>query len=112
MSTGADVEEWPPWSRSALCSFRRRTLGVFHGVGARRLRARLDELRYRRSRREKREDLFRRLLERCLLHGAALPSAGAQPRARGSEGSRSAPSPSLKSAALRGGLRVQGAQIA
>ena len=83
MSTGADVEEWPPWSRIALRSFRRRTLDVFHGGGARRLWACLDELRYRLSRREKREDFFRRLLKRCVPQGASTPSSGAHPRARG-----------------------------
>ena len=37
------------------------------------LQAYLDEYCYRLNRREKREDIFRRLLNRCLLHGAPAP---------------------------------------
>ena len=64
------------------------------------------------SRRKKSSRFSRRLLKRCVPQGASTPSSGAHPRARGSEGSRSALPPSLKPAALRGGVRVQGAQIA
>ena len=69
LPTGADVDEWLPWSHIVLRSFKRWTLDIFHGVSARRLQAYLDELCYRLNRREKREDIFRRLLNRCVLYG-------------------------------------------
>ena len=68
-STGADVDEWLPWSHIVLSNCKRWTLDVFHGVSPRRLQAYLDELCYRLNRREKREDIFRRLLNRCVLYG-------------------------------------------
>src|SRR5665647_1598135 len=32
MSTGADIDEWLPWSHIVLSNFKRWTLDVFHGV--------------------------------------------------------------------------------
>jgi len=73
MSTGADIDEWLPWSHIVLSNFKRWTLDVFHGVSPRHLQAYLDELCYRLNRRERREDIFRRLLNRCVLYGAPAP---------------------------------------
>ena len=92
MSTGADaledVERAAPEASERDVRPGRPLLDVFQGVGARRLRARLDELPYRLSRREKRTDVFRRLLERCVPQGASLPSSGAHARARGADDGR------------------------
>jgi len=69
MSTGADVDEWLPFSHIVLSNFKRWTLDIFHGVSPKHLQAYLDEFCYRLNRREKREDIFRRLLNRCVLYG-------------------------------------------
>jgi len=69
MSTGASVDQWLPWSHIVLSNFKRWTLDIFHGVSPRHLQAYLDEFCYRLNRREKREDIFRRLLNRCVLCG-------------------------------------------
>jgi len=52
---------------------REPTVLVFHGVSPAHLQAYLDEYCYRLNRREKREDIFRRLLNRCMLYGAPAP---------------------------------------
>jgi len=72
-STGADVDAWLPWSHIVLSNFERWTLDVFHGVSPRHLQAYLDEYCYRLNRREKREDIFWRLLNRCLLYTGPAP---------------------------------------
>jgi hypothetical protein len=72
-STGADVDEWLPFSHIALSNFKRWTLDVFHGVSPGHLQAYLDEYCYRLNRRGQREDIFRRLLNRCLLHTGPAP---------------------------------------
>jgi len=45
-------------------------LDIFHGVSPAHLRAYLDEYCYRLNRRQQRVDIFRRLLDRCLLDTA------------------------------------------
>ena len=70
LPTGADIDQWLPWSHIVLSNFKRWTLDIFHGVSPAHLQAYLDEYCYRLNRREKREDIFRRLLNRCLLYGA------------------------------------------
>lgn len=73
MSTAADVDEWLPFSHLVLANFKRWTLDIFHGVSPRHLQAYLDEYCYRLNRRDKREDIFRRLLNRCLLYTGPAP---------------------------------------
>jgi len=73
LSTGADIDQWLPWSHIVLSNFKRWTLDIFHGVSPAHLQAYLDEYCYRLNRREKREDIFRRLLNRCVLYGAPAP---------------------------------------
>ena len=70
---GSDVDEWLPWSHIVLSNFKRWTLDVFHGVSPRHLQAYLDEFCYRLNRRDAREDLFRRVLNRCLLYTSPAP---------------------------------------
>ena len=67
---GADIDAWLPWSHLVLANFKRWTLDIFHGVSPRHLQAYLDEYCYRLNRRDKREDIFRRLLNRCVLYGS------------------------------------------
>jgi len=69
-STGADIDAWLPFSHIVLSNFKRWTLDVFHGVSPRHLQAYLDEYCYRLNRRGQREDIFRRLLNRCVLYGS------------------------------------------
>jgi len=73
MSTGADIDVWLPWSHIVLANFKRWTLDVFHGVSSKHLQAYLDEFCYRLNRRDEREDLFRRVLNRCLLYTGPAP---------------------------------------
>ena len=73
LPAGADIDEWLPWSHIVLSNFKRWTLDVFHGVSARHLQAYLDEFCYRLNRRGQREDLFRRVLNRCLLYTGPAP---------------------------------------
>ena len=73
MSTGADIDVWLPWSHIVLANFKRWTLDVFHGVSPKHLQAYLDEFCYRLNRRDEREDLFRRVLNRCLLYTGPAP---------------------------------------
>ena len=70
MSTGADIDQWLPWSHIVFSNFKRWTLDIFRGVSPAHLQAYLDEYCYRLNRRNQREDIFRRLLNRCLLYGA------------------------------------------
>src|SRR5665647_3022098 len=71
--TGADIDQWLPWSHIVLSNFKRWTLDIFHGVSPAHLQAYLDEYCYRLNRRGQREDIFRRLLNRCVLYGAPAP---------------------------------------
>jgi hypothetical protein len=73
LATGADIDAWLPFSHIVLSNFKRWTLDVFHGVSPRHLQAYLDEYRYRLNRRDLREDLFRRVLNRCLLYTGPAP---------------------------------------
>jgi transposase-like protein len=68
MPTGAEIDDWLPFSHIVLSNFKRWTLDVFHGVSAAHLQAYLDEFCYRLNRRHQRVDLFRRILNRCLLY--------------------------------------------
>jgi hypothetical protein len=68
LPTGADSDAWLPWSHIVLSNFKRWTLDVFHDVSPAHLQAYLDEFCYRLNRREQREGLFRRILNRCLLY--------------------------------------------
>lgn len=68
LPAGVDIDEWLPWSHIVLSNFKRWTLDVFHGVSPAHLQAYLDEFCYRLNRREQRQDLFRRVLNRCLLY--------------------------------------------
>ena len=73
LPTGADVDEWLPWSHIVLSNFKRWCLDIFHGVSAAHLQAYLDEFCYRFNRRGERQDLFRRVLNRCLLYTGPAP---------------------------------------
>lgn len=68
LPTGAEIDDWLPWSHIVLSNFKRWTLDVFHGVSPAHLQAYLDEFCYRLNRRSQRPDLFRRILNRCLLY--------------------------------------------
>lgn len=68
LATGADIDDWLPWSHIVLSNFKRWTLDAFHGVSPAHLQAYLDEFCYRLNRRGQRHDLFRRILNRCLLY--------------------------------------------
>jgi len=68
LPTGAEIDAWLPWSHIVLSNFKRWTLDVFHGVSPAHLQAYLDEFCYRLNRRGQRLDLFRRILNRCLLY--------------------------------------------
>ena len=68
LPTGADIDAWLPFSHIVLSNFKRWTLDAFHGVSAAHLQAYLDEFCYRLNRRSQRQDLFRRILNRCLLY--------------------------------------------
>jgi len=65
LATGADIDEWLPFSHIVLSNFKRWTLGIFGGVSQKHLPAYLDEYCYRLNRREQRADIFRRILNRC-----------------------------------------------
>ena len=66
--TGADIDQWLPWSHIVLSNFKRWTLDIFGGVSQKHLQAYLDEYCYRLNRRDQRQDLFRRVLNRCVLY--------------------------------------------
>jgi ISXO2-like transposase domain len=51
-----------------LSNFKRWAPDIFHGVSPAHLQAYLDEYCYRLNRRQERQDLFRRILNRCLLY--------------------------------------------
>ncbi|MHB0980491.1 MAG: IS1595 family transposase [Thermoleophilia bacterium] len=61
-----------PWVHTVISNFKRWQLDVFHGVSPKHLQAYLDEFCYRLNRREVRLDLFRRLLNRCLLYSGPI----------------------------------------
>ena len=77
LPAGADVDQWLPWSHivhtcsptSSVCW----TPDVFHGVSPAHLQAYLDEYCDRLNRRDQREDIFRRLLNRCVLYTDPAP---------------------------------------
>jgi transposase-like protein len=73
LPTGTDIDDWLPWSHIVLSNFKRWTLDVFHGVSRAHLQAYLDEFCYRLNRRSRRLDLFRRILNRCLLYTEPAP---------------------------------------
>ena len=57
-----------PWTHVVISNFKRWQLDVFHGVSAAHLQSYLDEFSYRLNRRDQRLDLFRRILDRCVLY--------------------------------------------
>jgi transposase-like protein len=57
-----------PWVHIVISNFKRWQLDVFHGVSAAHLQSYLDEFCYRLNRRDARDDLFRRILNRCVLY--------------------------------------------
>ena len=57
-----------PWAHIPIANFKRWQLDVFPGVSTAHLQSYLDEFCYRLNRREARLDLFRRILNRCLLY--------------------------------------------
>jgi hypothetical protein len=73
LPTGPDIDDWLPWSHIVLSNFKRWTLGTFHGVSPHHLQAYLDEFCYRLNRRGDRHDLFRRILNRCVLYTDPAP---------------------------------------
>ena len=73
LPSGADIDAWLPWSHIVLSNFKRWTLDIFHGVSPAHLQAYLDEFCYRLNRRSQRLDLFRRILNRCLLYTEPAP---------------------------------------
>ena len=68
LPTGVDIDAWLPWSHIVLSNFKRWTLDIFGGVSQKHLQAYLDEYCYRLNRRGQRLDLFRRILNRCVLY--------------------------------------------
>ena len=56
-----------PWVHVTISNFKRWVLDIFHGVSSKHLQSYLDEFCYRLNRRRRRTDLFRRLLNRCVL---------------------------------------------
>jgi len=62
------ASELLPWSHIAISNFKRWQLDVFHGVSPQHLQSYLDEFCYRLNRRGERLDLFRRILDRCVLY--------------------------------------------
>ena len=73
LPTGVDIDAWLPWSHIVLSNFKRWTLDIFGGVSQKHLQAYLDEYCYRLNRRDQRQDLFRRVLNRCVLYTAPAP---------------------------------------
>ena len=57
-----------PWAHMTISNFKRWVLDIFHGVSSKHLQSYLDEFCYRLNRRKQRTDLFRRLLNRCVLY--------------------------------------------
>jgi transposase-like protein len=57
-----------PWVHIVISNFKRWQLDVFHGVSPAHLQSYLDEFCYRLNRRDQRLDLFRRILNRCVLY--------------------------------------------
>lgn len=60
-----DASKLLPWAHIVISNFKRWILDVFHGVSPKHIQAYLDEFCYRLNRRWQREDLFRRVLNRC-----------------------------------------------
>ena len=56
-----------PWVHVIISNFKRWVLDIFHGVSPKHLQSYLDEFCYRLNRRRNRIDLFRRILNRCVL---------------------------------------------
>ena len=69
------ASELLPWSPIVISNFKRWQLDVFHGVSAAHLQSYLDEFCYRLNRRGERLDLFRRILDRCVLYTAPITYA-------------------------------------
>lgn len=67
-STPQSAGELLPWAHIVISNFKRWQLDVFHGVSAAHLQSYLDEFCYRLNRRDQRLDLFRRILNRCVLY--------------------------------------------
>jgi len=65
LSCPEDASKFLPWVHITISNFKRWILDVFHGVSPKHIQAYLDEFCYRLNRRWQREDLFRRVLNRC-----------------------------------------------
>jgi transposase-like protein len=61
-----------PWVHITISNFKRWILDIFHGVSSKHLQFYLEEFCYRLNRRWNRADLFRRVLNRCLLFTTPL----------------------------------------
>ena len=72
-ATPQAAAELLPWAHIVISNFKRWQLDVFHGVSAAHLQSYLDEFCYRLNRRGQRLDLFRRILNRCVLHTPSTP---------------------------------------
>jgi len=70
LRSAAEIDAWPPWSHVVLSNFKRWALDIFHGLSPAHLQAYLHEYCYRLNRRQQRLDIFRRVLDRCLLYTA------------------------------------------
>ena len=79
-STPQSVAELLPWVHIVISNFKRWQLDVFHGVSPAHLQSYLDEFCYRLNRRDQRLDIFRRILNRCVLY--TPPTTYAQLTAR------------------------------
>ena len=66
-SSRVDAATTLPWVHVTISNFKRWVLDMFHGVSSKHLQSYLDEFCYRLNRRKQRTDLFRRLLNRCVL---------------------------------------------
>jgi len=67
-ATPQAAAELLPWAHIVISNFKRWQLDVFHGVSPQHLQSYLDEFCYRLNRRDARLDLFRRILNRCVLY--------------------------------------------
>jgi transposase-like protein len=71
---GAELDEdWMAWAHIVISNFKRWQLDIFHGTSPDHLQAYLDEYCYRLNRRGQRLDLFRRILNRCVLYTDPAP---------------------------------------
>jgi transposase-like protein len=72
LETSQDASKLLPWVHIVISNFKRWILDIFHGISPKHLQGYLDEFCYRLNRRWNRSDLFRRVLNRCLLFTAPV----------------------------------------